>query len=78
MYQKTVGGRVSQRYFKKWENAKKALLKDKDECERYGWIVTSIHDYFNRDKGFYVYQADGRTDQGEAFTLSLLDCYFED
>ena len=78
IYCKTVGGRRIDRYFRSWKNAKQALLSEAEDAKRFGWIVSHVDDYFNPAKGFYVYQMNGKTGQGEPFTLSLLDAYFED
>ena len=76
-YVKTVGGRTCNRYFRDWRNAKRALLKEYEECLRYDWKGV-VKDYFNASKGFYVFQIDGVTDSGEKFSLALVESYFED
>ena len=78
IYCKSVGGRRIDRYFKKWENAKMALLKDASDAKRAEWKKEHTSDYFNSEKGFYVYQINGITKDGEIFTMSLIDGFFED
>ncbi len=78
IYEKTVGGRRTQRYFMRWANAEKALNKDREEVEKYGWMVQKSVKKFVSDKGFYIFHVEGVTDGGETFSLDLTECYFED
>lgn len=79
IYSKSAGGRKHDRYFKSWENAKKELLTDlKYLTEQLGWKQTSKTDKFNADKGFYVFQYNLITNEGEEVVMSLIDTYFED
>lgn len=79
IYSKSVGGRKHDRYFKSWENAKKELLTDlKYLTEQLSWKQTSKTDKFNADKGFYVFQYNLITNEGEEVVMSLIDAYFED
>ena len=78
VYKKSVGGREHDRYFQKWENAKAALLRDATDAKRAGWTTHVTDDYFNSQKGFYVYGIYGVTDKNEPFALSLIEAYFED
>lgn len=77
-FQKTAGGRPYRRYFKSWENAKKAMDKDIQDCATVGVTVSRRWDYFNASKGFYVYEAEGKTRDGAAVSWALLELYFED
>lgn len=78
-YRNSVGGRVHDRYFKSWENAKKELLADlKRMKEQLGWKETKKLDKMNVDKGFYVYEHNLITEEGEKVVLALIDTYFED
>ena len=64
---------------KLWENTKKELLTDlKCMTEQLGWKQTSKTDEFNTDKGFYVFQYNLITNEGEEVVMSLIDAYFED
>lgn len=78
IYSHTVGGRRFDRYFKNWTAAQNALLRDATDLKRAGWKVDTFADYFDSEKGFYVYEIHGTTIGGEAFSLALLDGYFED
>ena len=55
-----------------------ALLKDASDAKRAEWKKEHTSDYFNSEKGFYVYQINGITKDGEIFTMSLIDGFFED
>jgi len=78
IYCKTVGGRRCDRYFKDWDHAKAAMIEERDNLIASGWEVTRKDDFFNREKGFYVFEVQGKTPHGEDFVLSLVDGYFED
>ena len=79
IYCKNVGGRKHDLYFKSWENAKESLLTDlKHMTEQLGWKQTRKTDEFNADKGFYVFQYNLITNEGEEVVLSLIDGYFND
>lgn len=77
-FYKSVGGRGGYRYFKDWERAKEEMEKDIQLCIGLGWSVTKRRDFFKADKGYYVYEAVGITDNGEMVSWSVLDHYFED
>lgn len=71
-----LGNRSLNRYFHDWEKAKEALLDDMQNM--YGSCpVIREYDYFNSDKGFYVYEKVLDLN-GKEVHLSLLDGYFED
>lgn len=79
IYTKSVGGRKHDRYFKSWENAKKELLTDlKCMTEQLGWKQTRKLDRMNEDKGFYEFEYNLITEEGEKVVLALIDSYFED
>ena len=79
IYTKSVGGRKHDRYFKSWENAKKELLTDlKCMKEQLGWKQTRKLDRMNEDKGFYEFEYNLMTEEGEKVVLALIDSYFED
>lgn len=78
IYQKKVGDRISNRYFKKWDNARKALDKELEEMKRYGWKINARTDRMNGEKGFYMYETEGVTNENETFSLALLEGHFED
>jgi len=78
IYRKRVGGQVFDRYYKEWDNAKHELLNELAGTEKDGWTIDRRLDYFNAEKGFYIFEVYGRTDAGERFTLALVDGYFRD
>lgn len=76
---KNFGGRSTDRYFKSWEVAKQEMLKDIDDCcKTLNGKVTKKLDYFNSEKGFYVFEQEALFDNGETCHWALLDGYFED
>lgn len=78
-YTKSVGGRKHDRYFKSWENAKKELLADVNRMTtQLGWKLTGKLDRMNKDKGFYEFQYNLITDDGEEVVMALVNSYFED
>lgn len=78
IYYKNVGGRISQRYFKDWANAKSALLSELEEMKGYGWSIDGRTDRMNKAKGFWEFCVEGTTDEGEKYSLALIESYFED
>ncbi len=78
VYIKEVGGRHFERYYKKWDNAKKELDSELAEMIKKGWTVTNRRDRFNEAKGFYEYDVKGKTSKGEDFTLFLAEECFQD
>ena len=75
---KSVGGRVSERYFKNFENCKKEYLKAKEERAWFHWTITEDIERFNADKGFEDIEFRGLTNYGEPYTFAILNGYFED
>ena len=75
---KSVGGRVFDRYFESWDNAKELMDKEVESFSKNGLRITRKFDYFNVAKGFYVYQVLGVTEQNEEVIYALIDGYFQD
>ena len=76
---KDFGGRKFDRYFKSWDKARQEMDKDvEDCCAHLGGKVHTKRDYFNADKGFYVYEKVAKFPNGENCTWALIDGYFED
>ena len=75
---KNVGGRTFDRYYQSWETAKKELLNELAGLKGIGCTVTQHYDYFNAEKGIYIFEYRGKTPRGEGFSLSLLDGHFSD
>ena len=46
--------------------------------QQLGWKQTSKTDEFNTDKGFYAFQYNLITNEGEEVVISLIHTYFED
>lgn len=78
IYYYNCGGRIHNRYFQKWENAKKLLLEELEGLKKSGWKVTRKTERMNSSKGFYEFQYDLLTPNNEKATLALLDGYFAD
>ena len=74
-----IDGRKRSRFFQSWDHANSELIKEyKGLLERHPDAVTVYdYDYYNTSKGFPVRQI-GLLIDGVSFTLSLIDCYFED
>lgn len=81
-FEKTVDGRRMDRYFQNFDAAKKAMQEDIEDSKRYGWKVLKKYDYFNAEKGIYVYAAEGTAKDGEGrevrVTWAVIELYFED
>ena len=79
IYRKNVGGRILDRFFRDYDNARAELKRDvermRDVC---GGKVTERIDRMNEDKGFWEYEVRMTTDEGEQVSLSIIDGYFED
>ena len=78
IYRKDVGGRIFDRYFKSWDNAKALLEEEEKSLVEKGWEEISHVSYFNSCKGFYVFYYVLKTPEGEKTTLSLIDGEFSD
>lgn len=76
-YRYSVDGRKFDRYYEKWENAQKQLLRDALSLRKDGAKKISSADYFNAEKGFYIYEKEYEH-KGSKFHLSIIDCYFSD
>ena len=46
--------------------------------EQLGWKQTRKLDRMNEDKGFYEFEYNLITEEGEKVVLALIDSYFED
>ncbi len=79
IYRKNVGGRVRDRYFRDYNNARAELKRDvermRDVC---GGKVTERIDRMNEDKGFWECEVRMTTSEGEQVSLAVIDGYFED
>ena len=76
---KDVDGRRSNRYFKSWANAEKAMMEDICAVKKLTQIVHEAHlDRMNTDKGFYEREETLIACCGTRFHYALLDGYFED
>ncbi|MBP3212626.1 MAG: hypothetical protein J6M41_08710 [Prevotella sp.] len=79
IYRKNVGGRILDRYFRDYDNARTELKRDvermRDVC---GGKVTERIDRMNEDKGFWEYEVRMTTSEGEQVSLAIIDGYFED
>ena len=76
---KSVGGRESRRYFKKWNAAKAEMLNEVNKSvERFGCTIEKKWDEFNHAKGLYNFEYRLKNKQGEEVVYALLDGYFED
>ena len=76
IYVKEVG--VFERYYHKWENAKKQLESDLSIALADKWVVRHRREEFNADKGFYEFDICGQTSEGEDFSLYLVEGHFQD
>ena len=74
---KDVDGRRSYRYFKKWENAEKAMMRDIASVKKITEIV--LEEQVDRMNGdFYEREAKLVSRFGMLFHYALIDGYFED
>ena len=78
IYRKDVGGRIFDRYFKSWDNAKALLEEEEKSLVEKGWEEINHVSYFNSCKGFYVFYYVLKTPEGEKATLTLIDAEFAD
>ena len=83
IYRKRVGGRGDDRYFKNYQNARKAIAEDvkrtKELAEEGGLDVKfETIDRMNAEKGFWEYEVRFTNMQGERVSLAIVDGYFED
>lgn len=77
---KNFNGRVVERYFKEWDNAKKAMDSEvQDAVANQGGCLKSQSDFFNSTKGFYEYSVTLHFAQAdEDCTWYLTEGHFED
>ena len=78
IYRKNVDGRIFDRYFRKWENARLLLIREVNQMFAHGWTKEYHEDYFNSSKGFCVFYYELLSPEGEKATLSLIDGEFAD
>ena len=78
IYRKNVGGRIFDRYFMDYDNARTELKRDVDVCAKFGGKVTERIDRMNEDKGFWEYEVRMTTCEGEQASFAIVDGYFED
>ena len=78
IYRKDVGGRIFDRYFKSWDNAKALLEEEEKSLVEKEWEEINHVSYFNSCKGFYVFYYVLKTPEGEKATLTLIDAEFAD
>lgn len=78
IYRKRVDGRVLDRYFQSWDNAKALLEEEMEAMLANGWTKEYHEDYFNSSKGLYVFYYGLVSPDGEKATLSLIDGEFSD
>lgn len=76
---KDVDGRRWYRYFRKWENAEAAMMRDIAEVKKLTEIVLESHlDRMNKEKGFYEREETLVGSTGMRFHYAVMDEYFED
>lgn len=78
IYRKNVDGRIFDRYFHKWENAKKVLEEELTDLKKSGWKLIEHRDRFNYEKGFEIFDYALETPEGEGACLTLMNGYFSD
>jgi len=78
IYQKRVGNRTHDTYFRYREAAREQLKRDLQARLAKGWTCVGKTDTINQNKGLSEYAYDLITPYGENATLALLDGYFED
>ncbi len=82
IYRKNVGGRIHDRYFKRYDAAKLELKADVERmCDICGGTVTECIDRMNKDKGFYEYEVRMTVNIGaicEQVSMAIVDGHFED
>jgi hypothetical protein len=77
---KDFNGRIVERYFKDWNNAKNVMDSEvQDALTNRGGCLKSQSDFFNDAKGFYEYSATLHfAEVGEDCTWFLTEGHFED
>lgn len=83
IYRRNVGGRVRDRYFKDYQNARKAIAEDvkrtKELAEEGGLdLKFETIDRMNVEKGFWEYEVRFTNLQGERVSYAIVDGHFED
>lgn len=77
-YRKIIGKRIAYRYFKDYDNAQRVLLDEIEDLKARDCEVTARENRIHTARGFYEYTIEGRTTEGELFSLSLIVNHFED
>ena len=76
---KSFNGSCYDRYFKSWDKAKETLLSEvAGSIKELNGSVTKSLDYFNADKGLYIFVQEVTFDNGITCKWALIDGYFED
>lgn len=76
---KDVDGRKTERYFKRYDNAEKAMVEDINSCNKtIPLALVKCVNKTNIAKGFHERYEIYKSDKGETFTWSLVENYFED
>lgn len=83
IYRRNVGGRIHDRYFKEYYNARNAIAEDvkrtKELFEECGLDVKfETIDRMNAAKGFWEYEVRFTNMQGERVSLAIVDGHYED
>ena len=83
IYRRNVGGRIVDRYFKDYQNARKAIAEDvkrtKELFEEGGLDVKfETIDRMNVDKGFWEYEVRFTNMHGERVSYAIVDGHYED
>ena len=77
IYRKNVGGRIFDRYYKDYDNAKKQLNEDVSNLINLGATLIEEKDHFNKEKGVAVYQKELNLND-EYCSLAIIDGHFSD
>ena len=76
---KNFNGRIYDRYFKSRLVAEKELDNAVEQtCKILNGEVVKEHNYFKREKGFYIYEKEAIFPDGETCVWALIDAFFED
>lgn len=73
-----IGGRIHNRFFHEFENVAREYNKEILDRLKSGWTIKENVNRFDVAKGQQYIYVTGKTDQGEDFSISIFDTYFED
>lgn len=73
-----IGGRTHDRFFHEFENVAREYNKEILDRLKSGWTIKENVNRFDIAKGQQYIYVTGKTDQGEDFSISIFDTYFED